>query len=126
MARIYVSQILVDDWLSQGRIALNGDVLEIDAGGTPASLHIHPAVYFEHVDGAEADPHQVVGCVKTSDELAQMGAEHYDTSVVMGDHAYTVKPGFIATPIGSNGAEPSAEDPIWGRVLGAFSALYGF
>ena len=121
MPRIYVSQALVDRWLVGGRIELDGDLLRL--ASPPTSLFINPAVFFERVDGGDADPHQLVGCVKSSQELAQMGAEHYDTSVVLGDQAYTVQPGFIAVPVGADGTETLLDAGSWQQLVGALSTM---
>jgi hypothetical protein len=123
MPRIYVSQALVDYAMGAGRIQLEGDLLRLDAGGTPAQLFINPAVYFERVDGGEHDPHGIVGTVKTSQELAQVGAEHYDTSVVMGELAYTVVPGFLAVPVAPDGTEAPLDPGAWARLVGALQRL---
>lgn len=123
MPRIYVSQALVDHAMGAGRIQLEGDLLRLDAGGTPAQLFINPAVYFERVDGGEHDPHGVVGTVKTSQELAQVGAEHYDTSVVLGELAYTVVPGFLAVPVAPDGTEAPLDPSAWARLVGALQNL---
>jgi hypothetical protein len=123
MPRIYVSQALVDHAMGAGRIQLEGDLLRLDAGGTPAQLFINPAVYFERVDGGEHDPHGIVGTVKTSQELAQVGAEHYDTSVVMGELAYTVVPGFLAVPVAPDGTEAPLDPGAWARLVGALQRL---
>lgn len=121
MPRIYVSQVLVDRWLAAGHIELEGDLLRLSGPGT--SLFINPAVYFERIDGGDADPHQVVGCVKSSQELAQMGAEHYDTSVVLGDNAYTVQPGFIAVPVGADGTETLMDAGTWSQLVTSIQAM---
>ena len=123
MPRIYVSQALVDRWLGEGRIELEGDLLRL--AGPPMSLFINPAVYFESIDGGDADPHQVVGCVKSSQELAQIGAEHYDTSVVLGEHAYTVQPGFIAVPVGADGTETRLDGGAWSQLVGMLQHMSG-
>lgn len=123
MPKIFISQAMVDDWLGGGRIALDGDLLRVDAAGTPMSLFIDPAVFFEKVDGSDADAYDVVGAVKTSQELAQMGGEHYETSVVLGDYAYTVKPGFVATPVGADGTETILDGAGWGRLLAGLRVL---
>ena len=116
MPRIFVAQTLVDQWLADGFVQLDGELLRVAAGGAPTSLFITPAVYFEQVDGDDADPYEVVGCVKSSVELAQMGAEHFDTSVVLGELAYTVEPGFVAVPVGPDGTETLMDGGSWGRL----------
>ena len=118
-----MSQLLVDQMLSSGRIALDGDLVRFQGGATPLALYINPAVYFERVDGTDVDAYDVVGAVKSLQELAQMGAEHYETSVVLGDYAYTVKPGFLAIPVGADGTEAVLDGIGWGRLLGTFQAL---
>lgn len=125
MPRIFVAQALVDQWLNEGLIQLDGDLLRLSAGGTTTSLFINPAVYFEQVDGDEPDPYQVVGCVKSSQELAQMGAEHFDTSVVLGELAYIVLPGFVAVPVGPDGTETLMDGATWGRLQGALAQMAG-
>ena len=123
MPRVFISQTLVDEWLGGGGIDLDGDLLRLDAGGAPMTLFINPAVYFERVDGTEADAYDVVGVVKSSQELAQMGGEHYETAVVLGDYAYTVKPGFLAVPVGADGTETVLDGAGWGRLLAGLSVL---
>lgn len=122
MVRVFVSQNCIDRWHGAGGIALDGELLRFYAvPGT--SLFINPSVYFERIDGGETDPYDIVGSVKTASELAQMGAEHFATSVVLGDYAYTVNPGFIASPVGPDGAPVMLDPGTWGQVVGAIEAL---
>lgn len=128
MPRIYVSQALVDRWLVETRIELEGDLLRVS--GPASSLFINPAVYFVRVDGGaesqadpSADPNKLLGCVKSSQELAQMGAEHYDTSVVLGERAYTVQPGFIAVPVGADGTETLMDAAGWSALVATLQAM---
>ncbi|RMG97777.1 MAG: hypothetical protein D6705_07875 [Deltaproteobacteria bacterium] len=123
MPRIFVSQGLVDEWLGAGRVRLEGDLLHLDAGGAPMAMFINPAVYFDRIDGQDVDAYDVLGVVKSAQELAQMGAEHYETSVVLGDYAYTVIPGFLAIPVGPDGTEQILDGVGWGRLLAGLSAL---
>lgn len=122
MPRIFVAQTLVDTWLSTGRVSLERDLLRL-AGPPAVDLFINPAVWFERIDGGERDPHDVVGRVKTSQELAQLGADHYESSVVLGDYAYTVRPGFVAVPVDARGAEVRVDGPTWGRLMQQIEAL---
>lgn len=124
MPRIFVAQPLVDTWLAAGRVQLERDLLRMtDSAGNLVDLFINPAVWFERIDGSEADVHGVVGKVKTSQELAQMGADHYEGSVVMGDYAYTVVPGFIAVVVDAKGAEAKLDGASWGRLMTQIEAL---
>jgi len=116
MPRIYLSQELVEARLAEGRLQLQGDRLYIGRPGHALALYIDSAVLFEGVEGASGDPHEILGCVKSSRELAVMGAEHCDTSVLVGDIAYTVRPGFLATPVGPDGAELRLDDRDWSQL----------
>jgi hypothetical protein len=125
MPRIFVAQTLADSWLAAGRVQLERDLLRIsDAGGGGITdLFINPAVFFERIDGSEADVHDVVGRVKTAQELAQMGADHYESSVVMGDYAYTVVPGYLAIPVDGKGTELRVDATSWGRIVSQIESL---
>ncbi len=125
MPRIFVAQTLVDRWLSESRIQLGGEWLRLSTGGGPAALFIDPAVFFEQVDGGEQAPYPGVGCVKSSQELLQMGAEHYDRAVVLGEQAYTVAPGFIAVPVGPDGTETLMGSSAWEVLRGALLEMSG-
>lgn len=122
MVRVFVSQGCIDRWLGAGGIAIEGDLMRLHAVPN-VSLFINPSVYFERIDGSDSDPYDIVGAVKTAQELAQMGADHYESSVVLGDYAYTVKPGFVATPVGADGSPAVLDGGSWGQVVGAMEAL---
>ena len=122
MPKIFVSQDTIDRWLGSGGIILDGDMLRFCAG--PATeMVISPGVYFDQIEGSEQDPYDILGAVKSSPELAQMGAEHYDTSVILGEFAYTVKPGFIAIPVGADQCEAQLDGQSWGALLVAMESL---
>jgi len=123
MPRIYLAQSLIDTWITHAMAELKGDTLRISLDSRYIDLFINPAVYFEQIDGTESDSYDVVGRVKTSQELAQMGADHYETSVVIADHAYTVKPGFIAVVIHSTGQEQVLDQASWAKLVKILEVL---
>lgn len=119
MQRIFVAQSRLDQWESQQQVYLqDGGFIRMVAFAEMA-MYLSPAVYFERVDGADTDPHDIVGAVKTAEELQAMGADHYDTSVVLGDHAYTVNPGFVAMPVEDDGSVADLDSFRWGRLVSA-------
>jgi pyruvate/2-oxoglutarate dehydrogenase complex dihydrolipoamide acyltransferase (E2) component len=94
---LFVSQAMLDSWAGQGKIDLVGDVMHVLAGaGKGRSYALDPAVRFLEVLGADADPNQLLRKVKTTAQLKALGAEAVDDSVVLGDVAYEVEPGFLA------------------------------
>ena len=58
-----------------------------------------PAVAFAAVNGQDADPHDLVGRVKSKVQLDAMGAEQMQSSVIYQDTAYDVIDGFIGEPL---------------------------
>ncbi len=125
MPRIFVSQALLDAWLASGRTRLDGDLLRLPAELGGVSLYLTPAVAFERIDGADTDPHQLVGTVRAVQELGRMGAEVYDTSVVLGECAYSVSPGYLAIPVGEGGVEALFDGARWAALVAGLSALGG-
>jgi hypothetical protein len=95
---LFVAQATLDAWVEQGQVTLEGDVLTVEAGEGGATYVLRPAVRFVKLVGAASDPHALLGKVKAIEALRAIGAEHLDASVVLGDVAYEVEPGFLAEP----------------------------
>lgn len=123
MPRIFVSQALLDGWISGNRVRLDGDLLRLPADAGPLSLYLNPAVHIERIDGHDVDPHGIVGTVRSAQELTQMGAELYDTSVILGECAYSVRPGFLAIPVGEGGVEAMFDAGAWSRLANTLVAM---
>ncbi len=123
MPRIFVSQTLVDAWITSGRTRLDGDLLRLPGEAGPVSLYLSPAVHVERIDGHDVDPHGLVGTVRSGQELTNMGAELYDTSVILGECAYSARPGFLAIPVGEGGVEAMFDAQAWRRLVGTLVAL---
>ena len=94
---LFVSQAMLDSWTEQGKIDFVGNVMTLLSGeGKGRSYGLDPAVKFVKVEGADADPHQLLRKVKSEAQLRELGADHFDTSVIYKDVAYQVEPGFLA------------------------------
>ena len=94
MSDVFISQRTLDEWHEQERIELEGDRMRTPAVEVDFWC-VEPAVYFDAVDGDCEDKYNLIGVVKTAQQLAQIRAEHYLTSVVFEEAAYTVIPGFL-------------------------------
>ncbi|TPV95628.1 MAG: hypothetical protein B7733_08900 [Myxococcales bacterium FL481] len=114
MAPLFVAQALADRWLSRDVVALDGDLMRFPAAPR-VQLRTVAAVYFVRLDEGGEDPYDVVGSVKTGQELVAMGGDHVDHSVVVGECAYTVVPGFLAQPLPAPGA--SLDHASWLKLL---------
>ena len=51
------------------------------------------------VVGGEPDPNDLLGRIKTKDQLEQLGAEHFPGSVILEDVGYDVKDGYVGDPL---------------------------
>lgn len=95
--RIFWPQELMDQWLVDEKIALEGDRLTIKEEN---SIYIvNQALFFEADVGDGGDAFNLVGRVKDLASLEEMGGEHYMDSVIIEDSAYKVIVGFTGIPL---------------------------
>ena len=96
MARLFISADQMDRWSAEGKVSLQDDIMALPALGR--SFRLRTAVRFlSVVEGA--DSNGLIGRVKTDEQLAEMGGEHYGASVIMGDVGYECEEGFIGLPV---------------------------
>ncbi len=118
--RVFFPQQALDAWLEQGRIALVGDELTITPEGRRFSLTA--AVRFMAEVAENRDPRDLVGKIKTLEQVQELAGEHCAGSVIIGDNAYEVVDGFLGEPAPavakaasrrslSNARAPQAPDP---------------
>ena len=108
MAAVFITQKVLTDWADAGKVELNDTTLLLVQENRTVDLH--PAVRFFCVVGGEADPHGLLGKVKTREQLKEMGAEHYMDSVIHGDVAYQVVEGFMGD-LSRPKPQPAATQP---------------
>jgi len=97
--RVFFPQAALDQWLHDGRIDLTSNELVIRAEGRKYKIVEAVRVMVE-VSGGQ-DVHELIGKVRTFAYLVELGAELLGASMVIGDLAYEVIPGFLGSPIGS-------------------------
>ena len=96
MARLFISADQMDRWTGEGKVSLQDDLMTLPALGR--SFRLRTAVRFLSViEGADANG--LVGRVKTDEQLAELGGEHYGASVILGDVGYECEEGFVGMPI---------------------------
>jgi hypothetical protein len=112
---LFVSQALLDAWASQGRIDLDGGSIALLRGQARGRRYaLEPAVRFLRVAGGGDDPLGLVARVKTLAQVRELGGEPLADSVVVGEAAYEVEPGFLAEASAVEAASravPSAAPP---------------
>lgn len=109
--RLFVPQVMLDVWLTEERIEVEGDVMVTQPEGHRFVLTT--AVLFKTEVTGTPDPHGLIGKVKDVEQLVAIGAEHYADSVILGESAYQVVEGFAGKPI----------DPVIGEPMVTGSSL---
>ena len=97
--RVFFPQTALDQWLADGTVDLRGTELTILAESRKYRILEAVRVVTE-VTGA-ADVQELVGRVKAKSLLEEKGAELLETSMILGDNAYDVVPGWLGTPLGT-------------------------
>lgn len=92
LARVFVPQEALEGWLSAGRVNMVGETLFVEG----QAFALEGALHFTSEVAGGPDEHELVGRVKTMEQLARLGGEHISASVVLGDNAYEVVEGFVA------------------------------
>ncbi|HXN31660.1 MAG TPA: hypothetical protein VN894_07360 [Polyangiaceae bacterium] len=105
--RVFFPQAALDQWIVDGTIDMQQGELTILAEGRGYTLAEAVHVLRE-VSGA-GDPHELVGRVKTRAYLEPLGAEIVQSSLLLGDAAYDVEPGWLGVPIGTLAAHVRSE-----------------
>ncbi|HMY19357.1 MAG TPA: hypothetical protein PKA58_23700 [Polyangium sp.] len=97
--RVFFPQIALDEWLTEARAELRNDELLVKAEGRKYRI-IEGIRVLREVSGM-SDGNELVGKVKSKAFLVELGAEILESSMILGDNAYDVVPGFIGAPTGS-------------------------
>lgn len=105
--RVFFPQEALDQWMGDAKVDLRDNELTIVGVGRRFRLAEAVRVLREVSD--TADPHELVGRVKARTYLDQLGAEIVESSMLLGDAAYDVEPGWIGIPVGSFGEHLAAQ-----------------
>ncbi len=97
--RVFFPQAALDQWIVEGTVLLEDGVLTMVDERRQYALTEAVRVLRE-VSGA-GDAHGLIGRVKTRPFLEQLGAELVETSMLLGDAAYDVEPGWVGLPVGT-------------------------
>jgi hypothetical protein len=96
--RVFFPQQALDVWLAEAKIDFTGRELVIKAANRRYQV-IEAARVVQEVSGSE-DIYDLVGRVKSVTFLTELGAEILESSMLLGENAYEVVPGFIGSPVG--------------------------
>src|SRR5262245_13566240 len=97
---------MLEEWSSAEKVDLQDGKLVV--AENKANHAVMPAVHFvKLVSGT--DTNNLVGRVKTMAQLDTLGAEHMMDSVILGESAYEVTPGYIADVPAPAAAKPDGK-----------------
>jgi hypothetical protein len=99
--RVFFPQAAVDQWGIDGKIDLVGNELILLADGRRYKVEEAVRIIAE-VTGAN-DDRKIIGKVKPKRALDEIGAELLESSMILGDNAYDVIPGWMGTPTSTFG-----------------------
>jgi hypothetical protein len=94
--KFFFPQAALDEWGIEGKIDLSGSELIVLAEGRRYKVEEAVRVVAE-VTGANEE-HKLVGKVKPKRALDEIGAEILENSMILGDNAYDVVPGWMGAP----------------------------
>jgi hypothetical protein len=97
--RIFFPQETLDIWVASDCVDFSFEELLLK-GENRRYRTIEAVRVVEEVAGG-GDPNELIGKVKSRAYLAELGAEILEGSMVIGDSAYDIVPGFAGEPIGS-------------------------
>jgi hypothetical protein len=97
--RVFFPQDSLDRWIGESRVDLVGPELVIKAENRRYRV-VEAVRILSEVSGTP-DLNEIVGKVKSVTFLSELGAEILGSSMVLGDNAYEIMPGFMGTAIGA-------------------------
>ena len=103
--RVFFPQIALDEWLAETRVELRNDELLVKSENRKYRI-IEGIRVLREVSGS-SDGHELVGKVKSKAFLVELGAELLESSMILGDNAYDVVPGFVGAPMGGPSSLPA-------------------
>lgn len=91
MADLFFPQSVLDDWVAQEKIQLDGTKLVLNG----RTFKLEGAVHVLKCVSEDKDPHDIVHRVKKLQELQAQGADALESSLIFKEQAYEVDTGFI-------------------------------
>jgi len=112
--RVFFPQAALDVWLTDGTVDLSGNELTIldpalegqashteSAAPSGRRYRLTEAVRIVNEVTGSADAHDLLGRVKSKAFLDERKAELMESSLLLGENAYDVVPGWLGEPIGT-------------------------
>jgi hypothetical protein len=97
--RIFFPQAALDQWVLEGSVDLVGNQLTILGEGR--RYRIAEAVHVLREVSGTPDVNDIVGKVKSRVFFEELGAEVFESSMIIGENAYDVNTGWLGAPTSS-------------------------
>jgi hypothetical protein len=107
--RLFFSQTVLDEWLAEDRVDIENQELFLKAERRRYSLCEAVRILREVAGG---DPLDWVGRVKDRTQLAEHSAELMESSLIVGESAYDVDPGFVGELMNEAPTDSSEEQML--------------
>jgi hypothetical protein len=98
MNQFFFPQAALDQWVVDERVEVKDG--ELTVLGPARRYKLAEAIRIVREVAGSADRHDLVGRVKARGKLEQLGAEIIESSMLLGDAAYDVEPGWTGVPVG--------------------------
>ena len=92
--RMFIAQSTLETWMDSGNVDMRGDSVVLMK--LNRTYELEPAVRFLSVVSGGAAP-KLIGKVLTEKRISELGGEILGDSVIIGDAAFQVQPGFVGT-----------------------------
>ena len=104
----FIPQATLDAWMDEAKVDVKGD--RIVEHATAQEFAVREALHFVKVDSG-TDTQGWTHKVMSVEDVRSRGADHYMTSVIVGETVYLVDPGWLAEEpaAGSPAARPPAK-----------------
>lgn len=118
--RLFLSQAQLEEWALDDKADIKDGVLVVT--GEEGVYPVVPAVHLLQVVSGE-DSQGLIAKVKTEEQLKSLGAEQMADSVLLGETAYEVVPGYVAevslspSDAGSADGKPGSEADLLAAFL---------
>ena len=109
--KIFISQGMLDNLSSEGKLELTGDKLTIQSKERPDYI-ITPAAKFLEIESKDVDPYKLLGKIVPLNILKDKGVELYMGSAIYKDEAYKVDEGFLGILVEEQSGKPIAPQPV--------------
>jgi len=111
--RVFFPQAALDEWIVDGRVEVSEGELRLVAEGRRYKLT--EAVYVLREVSGSGDSRDWIGRARSRGFFESAAAEIVETSMLAGEAAYDVEPGWLGIPVGTFEAHLAASGPRWIR-----------